>query len=190
MTITAPSFSDLDLSDPDEQMKVTNNSRADLKWRGVRDQNYLIKPDGTAFVPFHIIVRYLGDPRSEFKKSESFVTPRGDKGVIPERSSELRRLSILYGIYQGKINELPKIAPKVTVTTFNDIKIDFPIFDPQGTSYRYQTPENRMVDPRQEFERLQEQINRLERQQLAIQDAQAADDPEGGEAPEDSHPGL
>lgn len=189
MAIAALSFSDLDLSDPDEQMKVTNNGKTNIEWKGTR-RLYTIKPGESVFIPFHVIVKHLGDPRSEFKKTETFVTPTGARGVIPERRGEMIRLSIFYGLYHGRVNDLPKVAPKVTVMTTNDVKIEFPIYNTEAPNYRYQTPENRMVDPRQEFERLQEQINRLERQQMAAAEAINADDPEGGEAPEDSHPGL
>ena len=190
MTITAPQFADLDLSDPDEQMRVTNNGKTDIEWRGVGARSYTIKPGQSEFVPFHIIVRNLGDPRSDYRKTETFITPSGARGVIPERRAELVRLSVWYGLYHGKVNDLPKVAPKVTVTTLNDIKIDFPIFDPKGQSYRYQTDNTQMIDPRMEFDRLRRQNEATEAKMNAILERLAADDPEGGEAPEDSHPGM
>jgi hypothetical protein len=189
MTITAPLFSELDLSDPDEQMKVTNNGATDIEWLGVR-RIYTIKAKTSEFIPFHIIVRYLGDPRSDYKKTEMFQTPNGEKGVIPERRGELIRLSINYGLYHGKIKELPKVAPKVTVTTLNDVEIHFPIYDPQGTVYAYQTPQQSNIDARTEFERLQKRQTELEGRMAALLDNAAADDPDSGEAPDDSHPGM
>jgi hypothetical protein len=189
MTVTAPMFSDLDLSDPDEQMKVTNNGSKEIIWTGVR-REYVIGSSKTEFVPFHVIVRYLGDPRSDYKKTESFTTPNGETGVIPERRGELIRLSVLYGLYHGKIPELPKKAPKVTVTTLNDIPIDFPIFNPKGKTYHYKTSGSQNIDVRTELERLQNQIQSLEGRQSALIEHAASDDPEGGEAPDDSHPGM
>jgi hypothetical protein len=191
MVTAAPSlsFSELDLSDPDEQMKVTNNSSKDIEWTGIR-RVYTIGANKTEFVPFHVVVRWLGDPRSEYRKTESYVTPTGDHGVIPERRGELIRLSVLYGLYHGKINELPKKAPKVTVTTLNDIAIDFPIFNPQGTHYAYTTNSTGIIDARTEFDRIQKKISEMEARQNALMDAMTSDDPDGGEAPEDSHPGI
>lgn len=191
MTLTAPSvsFSDLDLSDPDEQMKVTNNSTKNIEWYGVR-RLYTIPAYESAIIPFHVIVRYLGDPRSDYRKTETFVTPSGDRGVIPERRGELIRLSVLYGLYHGKINDLPKKAPKVTVTTLNDVKIDFPIFHPKGTVYAYQTNQQGIIDARTEFERIQKKITELEARQNSLMEHAESDDPESSEAPEDSHPGV
>lgn len=183
-------FTDLNLSDPDEQMKVTNNGSKDVVWVGVGRRHYTIKPKETEFIPFHIICRYLGDPRSDFKKTETFQTPNGDMGVIPERRGELIRLSVVYGLYHGKIPQLPKVAPKVTVSTLNDVVIDFPIFNPQGKTYNYTTLDSKNIDVRTELERLQSQIASLEGRQTSLIDAAAADDPDAGEAPEDSAPGM
>ena len=189
MTITAPSFSEVDLSDPDEQMKVTNNGTSELEWVGVR-RIYSIKPKESAHIPFHVIVRYLGDPRSDYKKQENFVTPSGARGVIPEKRGELIRLSIVYGLYHGRIKDLPKVAPKVTVSTLNDVVLEFPINKPQGTVYSYQTSEQSNIDARTEFERLQARQKELENRMAALVDNMAADDPDGGEAPADGHPGM
>jgi hypothetical protein len=189
MTLTAPSFVDLDLSDPDEQMKVTNTGKSPVEWTGNR-RLYLINPGKSEFIPFHVIVRYLGDPRSEYRKQETYKTPDGKLGVIPEKRGELIRLSILYGLYHGRIPELPKTAPRVTVTTLNDVEIHFPIFNPQSPRYQYQTTDSRNIDVRTELERLQSQISQMEARQSALIDNALADDPDGGEAPEDTPPGL
>lgn len=189
MTITAPLFSELNLSDPEEQMKVTNNSGKAIEWFGVRRQ-YILEPHATSFIPFHVICRYMGDPRSDYKKTETFKTPNGEMGVVPERRGELIRLSVLYGLYHGKIKDLPKRAPKVTVMTLNDVPIEFPITNSQGKTYRYDTLDNKNIDVRTELERLQGQIANLEHKQTALIEAGAADDPDGGEASEDSAPGM
>ena len=187
MVATAPSltYSELDLSDPDDQMKVTNNTSHALEWEGVR-RIYTIPAKGTEFIPFHVIVRYLGDPRSEYRKSETFMTPSGEKGVIPERRGELIRLSVMYGLYHGKIPDLPKKAPKVTVTTLNDQVIDFPIFHPNGTAYAYQTNQQGIIDARTEFDRLTKRINEMEARQSALLEHSSGDDPDSEDPPEDS----
>lgn len=189
MVTTAPltSFSELDLSDPDEQMRVTNNSSKEIEWTGVR-RTYLIEPNSSAIIPFHVIVRYLGDPRSDYRKTEMFKTPSGELGVIPERRGELIRLSVMYGLYHGKINELPKKAPKVTVMTLNDQVIDFPIFHPNGPVYAYQTNEQTMIDARTEIEKLRK--HQMETDQRIRRLMENSEDTESGEAPEDSHPGV
>lgn len=190
MTTTAPMLADLDLSDPDEQMKVTNNGSKPVIWNGNRRQ-YTIGPKKTEFIPFHVIVRYLGDPRSDFKKTESFKTPDGKMGVIPERRGELIRLSVLYGLYHDKVRQLPKNAPNVTVLTLNDLPIEFPIFDPEGKTYRYNASDTGINDPRTEFERLRSQIAAMEEKQAAILNRMEQDDGDNlEEAPEDSHPGM
>jgi hypothetical protein len=191
MVSTAPSltYSELDLSDPDEQMKVTNNSSNALEWEGVR-RIYTIPSKGTEWIPFHVVVRYLGDPRSEYRKSETFITPTGEKGVIPERRGELIRLSVMYGLYHGKIPELPKKAPKVTVTTTNDIALDFPIFHPNGTTYAYQTNSQGIIDARTEFERLQKHQMETDQKLSALMERMSTEDLDSDDPPEDSPIGV
>ncbi len=189
MAITAPLLGDLNLSDPDEQMKVTNNGTKNVIWRGVR-REYVIGPKKTEFIPFHVIVRYLGDPRSEFKKTETFQTPSGDMGVIPERRGELIRLSIFYGLYHGKVKDLPRHAPKVTVMTLNDVALEFPIYNPDARNYRYTTLDSKNIDVRTELERLQSQMRQMQDRQDALLQHAAGDDPDGGEAQDDGHPGV
>ena len=181
------SYSDLNLSDPDEIMKVTNNGRTIIEWWGTRRQ-YLIGPKETKMVPFHVVCKYMGDPRSDFKKTETFKTPNGEMGVIPAREAELRRLSVFYGVYQGRIKDLPKVAPKITVMTLNDVTLDFPISNQKSKTYKYDTLENRNIDVRTELERLQKQISDLEGRQTVLQSSDI--DPESGEAPEDGPPGA
>ena len=87
MTTTAPMFSDVSLSDPDELMRVTNNGKVSFEWKGVR-RVYLLEPGKPVWVPLHVCIRYLGDPRSKFKSTETFVTPTG----IDFLSREVERL--------------------------------------------------------------------------------------------------
>ena len=131
---TAPMFSDVVLSDPDEMMKVTNVGSVPLEWAGVR-RVYVLEPKKTVFIPFHVCCKYLGDPRSEFKKQTVFQTPNGERGVVPERKGELIRLSVFYGLYHDKLNMLPKVAPKVSVYTLTDRELTFPISNPDSINY-------------------------------------------------------
>lgn len=185
----SPIFSDLTLSDPDEMMKVTNTGKVKIRWKGVR-RIFEVAPQKTEFIPFFVCVRYLGDPRSVRKRTETFQTPNGDKGVIPERGTELSRLSIFYGLYQAKIRDLPKHAPKVHVTTLLDHEVSFPIFNADSVSYGYDTSQTPMTDVRTELERMQAQMAQMEQQYRVLQDASLADDPEAGEATADGPSGL
>ncbi len=189
MTLTAPTFADLNLSDPDELMQVTNNTSKPITWDGTSRRTYSIPPKQSVPIPFHVCVKYMGDPRSDYKKTESYKTPDGKIGVIPAREAELRRLSINYGLYQGKIKDLPKVAPKVTILTFNGVELEWPIKNPKARTYRYDTIDSRGIDVRTELERLQAQISALEGRQTALNESAALEDPESTEAPEDTVPG-
>jgi hypothetical protein len=182
-------YSDVSLSDPDELMRVTNNGKVSLDWKGVR-RIYALEPGKPVWVPFHVCVRYLGDPRSKYKSTETFVTPTGDRGVIPERRGELVRLSINYGLYHAKIQDLPKVAPPVTVTTANEIAIEWPIFNPNSLQYQYDSPTTQNIDVRTELDRLRSQITQMEQRQSALISNSVADDPEAGEALVDTPPGM
>jgi hypothetical protein len=191
MVTTAPStsYEETDLSDPDEQMYVTNNGNSTIEWDGLQ-RTYLLKPSEPTPIPFHVIVRYLGDPRSEYRKTETFKTPDGKMGVIPERRGELIRLSVMYGLYHGKIDQLPKKAPKVTVTTFNQIPINFPIYNPHGPVYAYQTNETAMIDARTEIERLTKKQRETDQRINELLSHITGDSGDTEDAPEDSHPGV
>ena len=186
---TAPMFSDIVLSDPDEMMKVTNIGKVPLEWAGVR-RVYILQPGATTFVPFHVCCKYMGDPRSEFKKQTVFQTPSGERGVIPDRKGELIRLSVLYGLYHDKLIELPNIAPKVSVYTLTDRELTFPINNQDSVSYGYNTIETQNIDIRTELERVKAQMAELENRQHALTSNMLADDAEAGEATADVPPGM
>ena len=186
---TAPMFSDVVLSDPDEMMKVTNVGSVPLEWAGVR-RVYVLEPKKTVFIPFHVCCKYLGDPRAEFKKQTVFQTPNGERGVVPERKGELIRLSVFYGLYHDKLNMLPKVAPKVSVYTLTDRELTFPISNPDSINYGYQTIETQNIDIRTELERVKQQMAELENRQHALTSNMMADDPEAGEATADTPPGM
>ena len=189
MTTTAPMFSDIELSDPDEMMKVTNTGKVRVEWDGFR-RVYVLEPNKPQFIPFHVVCKYLGDPRSQYQKTETYNTPSGEKGVIPERKGELVRLGVLYGVYQLGLHDLPRLAPKVTVTTLTDRVLEFPIHNPDATSYSYASSDTSMIDVRTELDRVRRQMAELENRQAALTHNMLADDPEAGEAQVDSPPGT
>ena len=187
---TAPMFSDLVLSDPDEMVKVTNVGKVTIEWAGVR-RMYILEPHKETFIPFHVCCKYLGDPRSEYKKQTVYQTVSGERGVIPERRGELIRLSVFYGLYHDKIHLLPtKAAPKVTVFTLTDRELSFPISNPDSANYGYNTVETQNIDIRTELERVKQQMAELENRQHALTSNMLADDVEAGEATADEPPGM
>jgi hypothetical protein len=186
-------FSDITLSDPDEMMKVTNNGKVPLEWLGFK-RAYVLEPRKPTFVPFHVVCKYMGDPRSVrgtgSPSGVPFRTPSGDRGVVPDRRAELIRLAIFYGLYHNNLPQLPKIAPKVTVMTLTDRELEFPITHPDGISYGYDTDQTQNIDVRTELDRVKEQLAMLEQRQSALTSSLIADDAEAGEATEDAPPGL
>ena len=186
---TAPMFSDLVLSDPDEMMKVTNVGKVPLEWAGVR-RVYVLEPGRSTFIPFHVCCKYLGDPRSEYKKQTVYKTVSGERGVIPERKGELIRLSVFYGLYHDKLHMLPQAAPKVTVFTLTDRELTFPMTNPDSVNYGYDTVETQNIDIATELQRVKQQMAELENRQHALTSNMMADDPEAGEATADTPPGM
>ena len=186
---TAPMFSDIVLSDPDEMMKVTNTGKHAFEWKGFR-RRYQLEPGKQTFVPFWVCVLYLGDPRSVRGQAVPFRTPSGDKGVVPDRRAELQRLAIHYGLYAANMANLPSKAPKVSVFTLNDRELEFPINNPDGVSYSYDTDQTQNIDVRTELDRVKAQLAELSQRQEGLQSALVADDPDAGEATEDTPLGM
>jgi hypothetical protein len=196
MAITAPSkiqvnvaptvFSDPDITfnDLDERVWVTNNSKRQITWEYARQQWVLPVGGKQQAIPLAVCISYLGDPRSAWGVTNQFSIPGQNRpGVVPERYSELRRLAVKYGVYEGmisklatvKFSDLPRdrqdpdrnlfpdmnphdtVVPKIKVTTLDGQEIKFPIYDPDASPYRYDTDVTGMTDVRTELEKLQRQ---------------------------------
>lgn len=196
MAISAPSkiqvnvapsiFSDPDLTFNDlaERVWVSNVSKREVIWEYARQKWVLSVGAKPQALPLEVCIRYLGDPRSAWGVTNQFTMPGESRpGVVPERYAELRRLSVLYGVYEGmigrldkvKFNEVPRdrsdpdrdlfpgmnphdtIVPKIKVTTLDGVEIKFPIYDPDASPYRYDTDVTGMTDVRTELEKLQRQ---------------------------------
>ena len=82
------------------------------------------------------------------------------------------------------------MAPKVTVLTLNNMAIEFPINNPDGRTYGYQTMDNKNIDVRTELDRLRAQQAATDERMQALLQAQEARDPESDEAGEDTAPGM
>ena len=179
-------FSDPDIAfnDMTEQLWVNNESKREVRWAyGKRE--WVLKPKAKPVaIPLQVCIKYLGDPRSAHGVTNQFTIPGEQRpGVVPERYSELRRLSILYGVYEGllpklatvKFGDIPRdrndpqrdlfpeedkhdtVVPKITVTTLDGREVKFPIYEPEASPYRYDTEVTGMTDVRTELEKLQRQ---------------------------------
>lgn len=196
MAITAPNkiqvnvapqvFSDPDLTfnDLSERLWVSNLSNREVRWAYAKQEWVLPVKGKQMAVPLEVCVKYLGDPRSAWGVTNQFTIPGQNRpGVVPERYAELRRLSILYGIYEGlltkidrvKFSDIPRdrndpdrnlfpdqkpsdtVVPKINVTTLDGQEIRFPIYEPEASPYRYDTEVTGMTDVRTELEKLQRQ---------------------------------
>lgn len=187
-------------NDMSEQLFVKNVSGHDVTWRYSRREWVLPAKAKPVPVPFMVCCKYLGDPRSAFGVTNQFTIPGEQRpGVIPERYSELRRLSVLYGIYEGHIEkmsamryrDIPRdrndpdrnlfpdkdpdqtIVPKVEVTTLDGKSVTFPIYTPEAHPYKYETEVTGMIDLRTELEKLQRQVGLANDRIEAIQTAQS-----------------
>src|ERR1700689_1446525 len=85
-------------------------------------------------VPFDIVRLYFGDPRSvpgEFGRVETKNSKVGIGDIVP-REQEIRRLCVLYGLYETHMDLLPKAVPACTITTADGIEVICPAIDPDG----------------------------------------------------------
>jgi hypothetical protein len=197
---------DIAFNDMSEQLFVKNLSGHEVVWRYAKREWTLPAKGKQVAVPLMVCCKYLGDPRSAFGVTNQFTIPGEQRpGTIPERYSELRRLSILYGIYEGHIERMSAmryrdipgdrndpdrvlfpdkdpdqtIVPKVEVTTLDGKEVRFPIYDPESHPYKYETEVTGMIDLRTELEKLQRQVTLANDRIEAINQTQA----EEGEIP-------
>jgi hypothetical protein len=192
---------DISFNDLDEQVMCSNHSKRDVVWQYARREWVLPKGGKPVPVKLEAVIRYLGDPRSSVGVENTYRVP-GDPhpGVVPDRWKELRRLSILYGVYEGLMNKLdtvryrdiPRdrmdptrnlfpdedpndtIVPRITVLTLDGREIKFPIYHPDANPYRYDTEAGGMSDVRTELERSRRQYDLLADKIAALEDSQAS----------------
>lgn len=92
-----------------------------FKWGG---KKYVLEPEKKTPVPFEAMVLWAGDPRS----SDSMRSFREGAAVsfIPDRDSELRRLTVKYG------GDNDAVYPKLSFYDLDDNPITTVIDDPEG----------------------------------------------------------
>lgn len=150
----------------DSLLKVVNNDESETVIFGYANQVYAIKPGRTGLVPFEGVCIKLGDPRSGPEVTK-IVTDDGRKFMIPNRSSEMRRLSVLYGVYdQDRVDSILAAMPNVSVTNLDDDAepIVFPASDPNCSRF---TPMD--VDQSQ-MAMMQRQLEKMQRTQRILEE--------------------
>jgi len=173
---------DISFNDLQEQLMVTNVDHREVTWVYAQ-RSYTFKPgDRPKPVKLEVIIKYLGDPRSAYGSRNVYRIPgESHPGVVPDRYSERRRLSVLYGIYEGmmsrmenvKFRDIPRdrtdpnrdlfpgmksdwfVVPRMKVQNLDGNEIKFPVFFPDAHPYRYDSEAEQMGgDTAQEIQRL------------------------------------
>lgn len=121
--------------------KVTNLGDDPITF-GWNSRSYTIKPKEAKVVPIFAAVTAFGDPRS-LTTMRSWRSPHSNEvGWIPDRSSEIRRLRMRYGLIDGNETTLcdrtgfvPERVPDVKVELMDGgdfIEVATVISDPDG----------------------------------------------------------
>lgn len=101
-------------------------------------QRWTLKPGQQNYLPFDAVIRSMGDPRSAPEPTK-VIGQGGRSTIIPSRTQELQRLSVLYGVYGETIDSvdgdsgktLLDMIPNVTGFNMEDSEeITFPYMDP------------------------------------------------------------
>jgi hypothetical protein len=157
-------------------------------------RKYVVEPKQTALVPFGLICEFWGDPRARTGRFEKFSDSK-EKGWIPKREDELKRLGGKYGTYSEDIETLvaeewpagnpsqgtPKGRPhRVSIQT-DDGKVIVPVcFDTTGDAV-YAAVRNESEDLNDQVqyrEHLEQEMDKLKEQMRALQGIGAPDDAE------------
>jgi hypothetical protein len=164
---------------------VTITNVGDKTWGPVayESREYECAPDKTVYVPFFLVVKEFGDPRSQPKNGQAVVI-RGVKHFIPSRESEVARLCTIYGIHDNIVgNGLEARAPHVIVKDQSGIQIPTVLDDMKGNSFLPSSPEQ--VNER---DMLEARMAQLQVQIDALKDNQEALPPEDGDDVDEDGP--
>jgi hypothetical protein len=128
-------------------------------------------------VPFDLVRVYFGDPRSVVGKQQRVETRRGEVGDVPPRDHEIRRLAVLYGIYDVDAAHLAEMVPDVAIYTAEGDEVFCPATDPYGEHvYGVIAPSEPNHDLATNIEKMKAQIKMLEDQQNAMERRKDAND--------------
>ena len=183
-----PSSTALDSAD---MLRIRNDEDKVLDLTFER-RRYRVEPKETALVPFNLVCHFWGDPRSRFGKYEKFSDSR-EKGWVPKREEELKRLGGKYGTYSEDLEVLnaeewdqfspfagtTKARPhRVSIQT-DDGRIVIPVcFDTSGEAV-YPAIRNESEDLNDQVkyrEHLEQEMDKLKEQMRALQGIAAPDD--------------
>jgi hypothetical protein len=155
-------------------------------WDG---EDYLggLEPGRAKLVPFDLVRLFFGDPRSvpgQFGRTES---RKGRVGDIPPREQEIRRLSVLYGLYDTNTDLISQVVPNVTITTADDVEVFCPATDPEGTHiYGYAKDSAAVHDPATRFAQLEAEMRQVKMELQAREEKGIKND--GADVVEDGPP--
>jgi hypothetical protein len=131
---------------PEDTLALTNDGAEELRlgWSG---RWIRIQPGQTVTVPFAVVAKDFGDPRSGPTK-RTYTDDQGRRGQIPSRAEELERVAHLWGLatYQDKLKTdaereqkplpetatLDAVVPAVTIKTSLGEEVKTPVDDPKG----------------------------------------------------------
>jgi hypothetical protein len=119
-------------------------------------------------VPFDLVRVYFGDPRSVIGTFGRTESKKGVVGDIPPREQEIRRLCVLYGVYDTHMDLLPFAVPDVRIETADGTEVVCPATDPEGKHiYGYAHDTAEIHDVATQLQHMREQIKMLENQAKA-----------------------
>jgi hypothetical protein len=137
-----------------------------FSWDG---EDYLggLEAGQAKLVPFDLVRVFFGDPRS-VNGVQGRTEDKNGVGDIAPRENEIRRLCVLYGIYDVNADLLAQAVPDVTITTGDDIEVICPATDPDGKhSYGFEASSAEVHDVATQLSKMREQIKMLETQAAA-----------------------
>lgn len=117
--------------DVNDLVTLTNDD--DFPWEAMYEsRTYHADPHRTINVPFYLVVKEFGDPRSSYKAQKPNI--RGVIHYIPNRESEVARLCFQYGIHDNNVGDgLKAKAPHVTIRDQDGTQITTVLDDFKGT---------------------------------------------------------
>ncbi|MGI0134590.1 MAG: hypothetical protein ACREBW_06505 [Candidatus Micrarchaeaceae archaeon] len=145
---------------PGDPVSITNDTDADLSFSWAKRQ-YRIRAHQSALVPFELVVLNFGDPRSQTDAQKIEHKDSGKIDFIPSRSSELHRISVLWGCYEDNLASLPSIIPQVSIKTSEGAELIPIAFDPTGERVA-STEQADLMDPVQLRSYLTQQRQRIQ----------------------------
>ena len=188
--IATPSSVALDSGD---MLRIRNEEDKVLELDYER-RHYRLEPGETGLVPFTLVCHFWGDPRSRVGRFEKFSDSK-EKGWVPKREDELRRLGAKYGTYSEDVGVLnaeeweplsqfagtTKSRPhRVSIQT-DDGRVVIPAcFDASGEQV-YPAIRNESEDLNDQVkyrEHLEREMDKLKEQMRALQGIGATDDAE------------